>query len=96
MRHELTEIECNSLFIQHIANSRFAMEELAKAFESRLESIIKNLIESSSENECKNAKKEMNRAIEGMKMQYNNTCENLKKIMEKSFEKIELTDNEES
>ena len=96
MRHELTEAECNSLFFQHIANSRFAIEELAQAFESRLESIIKNLMESSMESECKNSKKEMNRAIEGMKMQYNNTCENLKKIMEKSFEKIELIDNDES
>ncbi len=90
MLHEISESEFHNLFRQPINSMRFSFEELAKAYEARLESIMLHVYESNfNESLIKSFKSEMNKAIEGLRMHCNGTCDSLKKNMEKSYEKIE-------
>jgi hypothetical protein len=95
MRHDLSEIEYHNLFVNPIQSFRFAMEELTKMFECRLENLTKYICENElSATTHKTSRNEILRSIEGFRYSCEAVCETMKKHIERSLHKIEDVEGE--
>jgi hypothetical protein len=95
MRHDMSEMEYQQLFVNIIHNFKFSIEELTKMFEARLSDLAQYIHENDLPSVAfKNSKSEMFRSIEGFRLNCESLSDNLKKNIEKSFEKIEGNEKE--
>lgn len=91
MRHNNDEVEFYNLFISKIQHMRFALDEIGKMIEARLENLGRYVYESEEikYESFKNSKIEIQKSIDGFKYSIKALCENLKSELKISLDKID-------
>lgn len=90
MRPDLSQMEFHEMFISNIHHLRFALEEMGKMVEARLENLSRYVCENElNEHEFNDSRIEIQKAINGFKYSVKSLCENLKNEFKISLDKID-------